>query len=214
VFALAELRSATAITDDQEAVRVARFHGLDVHGTIWLLAGACRDGKLSQPAAVNLIDALRATGLRLPCTGARISRLRAPARTPAGVVAEGLHPSNTYPVPVASAPGSTGARAGSGDRRRCPPASLTARIFRLAEASRCHVLRDFRPGPPVTGHRLRIHDLPRIRRAADHRVGQALGTTGGGLGARPEEHGPVTCVAGARLSPGSGGREPYGPRIR
>lgn len=70
VFALAELRSATAITDDQEAVRVARFHGLDVHGTIWLLAGACRDGKLSEPAAVNLIDALRATGLRLPCTGA------------------------------------------------------------------------------------------------------------------------------------------------
>jgi predicted nucleic acid-binding protein len=70
VFALAELRSATAITDDQEAVRVARFHGLHVHGTIWLLAGACRDGKLSEPAAVNLIDALRATGLRLPCTGA------------------------------------------------------------------------------------------------------------------------------------------------
>jgi predicted nucleic acid-binding protein len=70
VFALAELRSATAITDDQEAVRVARAHGLDVHGTVWLLAGACRDGKLSEPAAGNLVDALRATGLRLPCTGA------------------------------------------------------------------------------------------------------------------------------------------------
>jgi predicted nucleic acid-binding protein len=70
VFAAAELRSATAITDDQEAVRVARTYGLDVHGTIWLLADACRDGKLSEPAAGNLIDALRATGLRLPCTGA------------------------------------------------------------------------------------------------------------------------------------------------
>jgi len=70
VFAAAELRSATAITDDQAAVGVARTYGLDVHGTIWLLAGACRDGKLSEPAAGNLVDALRATGLRLPCTGA------------------------------------------------------------------------------------------------------------------------------------------------
>jgi predicted nucleic acid-binding protein len=70
VFEVAELRSATAITDDQEAVRVARTYGLDVHGTIWLLAGACRDGKLPEPAAGNLLDALRATGLRLPCTGA------------------------------------------------------------------------------------------------------------------------------------------------
>jgi predicted nucleic acid-binding protein len=70
VFAVAELRSATAVTDDQEAVRVARSYGLDVHGTIWLLSGACRDGKLSESAAGNLLDALRATGLRLPCTGA------------------------------------------------------------------------------------------------------------------------------------------------
>lgn len=72
VFAAAELRSATAITDDREAVRVARTYGLDAHGTIWLLAGACRDGKLSEPAAGNLVDALRATGLRLPCTGAEL----------------------------------------------------------------------------------------------------------------------------------------------
>jgi predicted nucleic acid-binding protein len=72
VFAAAELRSATAITDDQEAVRVARTYGLDVHGTIWVLAGACRNGKLSEPAAGNLVDALRVTGLRLPCTGAEL----------------------------------------------------------------------------------------------------------------------------------------------
>jgi predicted nucleic acid-binding protein len=73
VFAAAELHGATAITDDREAVRVARTYGLDVHGTIWLLAGACRDGKLSEPAAGNLIDALRSTGMRLPCTGAEFS---------------------------------------------------------------------------------------------------------------------------------------------
>src|SRR2546421_6486013 len=70
VFAAAELHGATAITDDREAVRVARTYGLDVHGTIWLLAGACRDSKLPEPAAGNLIDALRSTGMRLPCTGA------------------------------------------------------------------------------------------------------------------------------------------------
>jgi predicted nucleic acid-binding protein len=70
VFAAAELRSATAITDDPEPVRAARTYGLDAHGTIWLLAGACRDGKLSEHAAGNLVDALRATGMRLPCTGA------------------------------------------------------------------------------------------------------------------------------------------------
>jgi predicted nucleic acid-binding protein len=69
VFAAAELRSATAITDDQGAVRVARTYGLDVHGTIWLLASVCQDGKLAEAAAGNLVDALRATGLRLPCTG-------------------------------------------------------------------------------------------------------------------------------------------------
>jgi predicted nucleic acid-binding protein len=51
VFAAAELRSATAITDDQAAVRVARTYGLDVHGTIWLLAGTCRDGKLPESTA-------------------------------------------------------------------------------------------------------------------------------------------------------------------
>jgi predicted nucleic acid-binding protein len=70
VFAAAEIRSATAITDDQAAVRVARTYGLDVHGTIWLLAGACRDGKHSESATGSLVDVLRATGLRLPCTGA------------------------------------------------------------------------------------------------------------------------------------------------
>ena len=50
VFAAAELRSATAITDDPGPVRVARTHGIDTHGTIWLLAGTCRDGKLSETA--------------------------------------------------------------------------------------------------------------------------------------------------------------------
>jgi predicted nucleic acid-binding protein len=61
---------ATAITDDQRAAKVGRFYGLDVHGTIWLLAGACREGKLTMGGTGTLIDVLRATGHRLPCTGA------------------------------------------------------------------------------------------------------------------------------------------------
>jgi predicted nucleic acid-binding protein len=70
VFAVAEQQGATAITDDRRAAQVGRFYGLDVHGTIWLLAGACRDGKLTLGGTSALVDALRATGHRLPCTGA------------------------------------------------------------------------------------------------------------------------------------------------
>jgi predicted nucleic acid-binding protein len=70
VFAAAERHGATAITDDRRAAKVGRFYGLDVHGTVWLLAGACREGKLAPATAGSLIDALHATGHRLPCTGA------------------------------------------------------------------------------------------------------------------------------------------------
>lgn len=70
VLAAAELRGGIAITDDREAVRVGRAHGATVHGTVWLLAGSCRNGKLAEVAAGNLVDALRESGLRLPCTGA------------------------------------------------------------------------------------------------------------------------------------------------
>ena len=69
VFAVAELQGGIPVTDDRRAVAIARARGLAVHGTIWLLARACRDGKLSEPGASSLIDALRETGHRLPCTG-------------------------------------------------------------------------------------------------------------------------------------------------
>jgi len=69
VFTATELLGGIAITDDRRAVAVARAAGVKVHGTIWLLARACRDGKLSQHGAGSLIDALRATDHRLPCTG-------------------------------------------------------------------------------------------------------------------------------------------------
>jgi predicted nucleic acid-binding protein len=71
VFAATEITGAIAVSDDREAVRVGRHYGLEVHGTLWLLAGACRNGKLTETAAGNLIDLLTHHELRLPCTGAR-----------------------------------------------------------------------------------------------------------------------------------------------
>ncbi|WFE60979.1 hypothetical protein [Micromonospora sp. WMMD712] len=70
VFAAAELRGGIAITDDRDATRIARKNEARVHGTIWLLAGACRTGKQTEAAAGSLVEGLRATGARLPCSGA------------------------------------------------------------------------------------------------------------------------------------------------
>jgi predicted nucleic acid-binding protein len=74
VFALAERLDAITIVDDREAVRTGRAYGLSVHGTVWLLATACRANKMTLVEAGNLIDALRAAEMRLPCTGAEFPR--------------------------------------------------------------------------------------------------------------------------------------------
>ncbi len=74
VLAMAEELGATAVIDERDATRVGRAHGIDVHGTIWLLAGACRNGKLTEVAAGNLVDILAGTGMRLPCAGADFPR--------------------------------------------------------------------------------------------------------------------------------------------
>ncbi|MEV6554702.1 hypothetical protein AB0M22_03200 [Nocardia sp. NPDC051756] len=69
IFAAAEILNGIAITDDKDATRVARKFGLEVHGTLWLLANACKLGKLSEGAAGNLIDMLIDSEMRLPCIG-------------------------------------------------------------------------------------------------------------------------------------------------
>jgi predicted nucleic acid-binding protein len=69
VLAAADLRNGVAVTDDREATKVGRRHGAEVHGTIWILAGACRAGKLTRTGAGSIVDALAAVGARLPCTG-------------------------------------------------------------------------------------------------------------------------------------------------
>ncbi|WP_329787627.1 hypothetical protein V1227_23020 [Lentzea sp. DG1S-22] len=73
VFAVSELLGGIALTDDQKATKVARANGLDVHGTVWLLAQLCREGKIAESGAGNLIDMLRDSGMRLPCTGAQFT---------------------------------------------------------------------------------------------------------------------------------------------
>ncbi|WP_088986161.1 hypothetical protein [Micromonospora chokoriensis] len=73
VFAAAEIHQGTAVTDDRTATKVGRRYGLEVHGTIWLLAERCRSGRLTEVNAGAIIDALRETQHRLPCTGAEFS---------------------------------------------------------------------------------------------------------------------------------------------
>ncbi|MEV4497583.1 hypothetical protein AB0J84_18050 [Micromonospora arborensis] len=70
VFAAAEIHGGTAVTDDRAATKVGRAYGLEVHGTIWLLADRCRSGRLTEVNAGAIVDALRETQHRLPCTGA------------------------------------------------------------------------------------------------------------------------------------------------
>ncbi|EWC61475.1 hypothetical protein UO65_3213 [Actinokineospora spheciospongiae] len=53
---------------------VARSHGLDAHGTLWLLARAHRAGKLTAGGAGNIVDVPRDTGMRLPCDGSGFDR--------------------------------------------------------------------------------------------------------------------------------------------
>jgi len=74
VLAAAEELDAVALVDERDATRVGRAYGIEVHGTVWLLAQACRDGKVTEVGAGNLVDALSATGMRLPCTGAEFPR--------------------------------------------------------------------------------------------------------------------------------------------
>ncbi|GAA4672539.1 DUF3368 domain-containing protein [Phytohabitans rumicis] len=74
VLAVAEELGGVALIDERDATRVGRKHGIDVHGTIWLLARACHNGKLTEVGASNLVDALAATGMRLPCTGTEFPR--------------------------------------------------------------------------------------------------------------------------------------------
>ena len=54
ILAYAEAHGAVAIIDDKEARQVGVADGLEVHGSLWLAAEACRLGRLSVAAAPGL----------------------------------------------------------------------------------------------------------------------------------------------------------------
>lgn len=70
VLTYAQSRAAVAIIDDRRPRKVAKQAGLMAHGTLWLIARACLLGRTLPAAAGGLIDALRGTGARYPCSGA------------------------------------------------------------------------------------------------------------------------------------------------
>lgn len=66
VLAWAECHDATAIVDDSDARRVAKVHGLKVHGLVWLAAQAINQGRWSAPSVSNFLDQMIASGARYP----------------------------------------------------------------------------------------------------------------------------------------------------
>ncbi|SEG98059.1 Predicted nucleic acid-binding protein, contains PIN domain [Nonomuraea solani] len=69
IFAAAQIHGLVALTDDRDATKVGRANGLEIHGTIWLLTRLLGLGKMTLVEICNHVDALRASGMRLPCTG-------------------------------------------------------------------------------------------------------------------------------------------------
>ncbi|MFC7381585.1 hypothetical protein [Sphaerisporangium rhizosphaerae] len=74
VFAAAETHSLVALTDDRDATRVGRCQGLEIHGTVWLLTRLHALAKMTLVEICGHVDALRSTGMRLPCTGTELPR--------------------------------------------------------------------------------------------------------------------------------------------
>lgn len=67
VLAWAETHGAVAIIDDRDARMAARCEGLEVHGTLWVVARGVQCGTLDRAAAAGFVDALLMTGARYPC---------------------------------------------------------------------------------------------------------------------------------------------------
>jgi predicted nucleic acid-binding protein len=68
-LAWAEVHDAIAIVDEKAGTRHARERGVDVHGTLWLVANAYKAGTLAESGCEALVDALRDTEAWFPCDG-------------------------------------------------------------------------------------------------------------------------------------------------
>jgi predicted nucleic acid-binding protein len=70
VLAWASINDAIAIVDERVATRAARRDGIEVHGTLWLIANGVREGMLKREAAERMVDDLASTEMKLPVDGA------------------------------------------------------------------------------------------------------------------------------------------------
>jgi predicted nucleic acid-binding protein len=68
-LAWAEAHGATAVVDERAGTRHGRERGVDVHGTLWLIAQGLRTGSLDADQCEALVDALRAAEAWFPCSG-------------------------------------------------------------------------------------------------------------------------------------------------
>jgi predicted nucleic acid-binding protein len=70
VLAWSSVHGAVALIDERAGTRCARRDNIEVHGTMWLITNAFRDGLLTKPAATKMVDLLAATDMALPTDGA------------------------------------------------------------------------------------------------------------------------------------------------
>jgi predicted nucleic acid-binding protein len=70
VLAWTSVHGGTAIIDERAGTRAARRDHIAVHGTLWLITNALRDGKMSDTQAGRMVDQLAATDMALPTDGA------------------------------------------------------------------------------------------------------------------------------------------------
>lgn len=70
VLAWASIHSGIALIDERAGTRIAQRDGIEVHGTLWLVANAVRSEKMERHDAERIVDDLIATEMTLPCDGA------------------------------------------------------------------------------------------------------------------------------------------------
>jgi predicted nucleic acid-binding protein len=66
VCAWAEVHGTLAVIDDRAARIAAQRAGLDVHGTVWVIAQAVNHGRQTPSGATALLDTLILDGARYP----------------------------------------------------------------------------------------------------------------------------------------------------
>jgi len=66
VFAWADGHGAIAVVDDRSARRAAQQHGLEAHGTLWIMAKGIEHGRATVESVSSLADTLLKHGARYP----------------------------------------------------------------------------------------------------------------------------------------------------